>query len=70
MPDAETRADIFLFKNVCILRLTYQIKLLTYLAFQKKKKLIIRVPVHFKPHQSLREFINDHQKLIRVEKSR
>ncbi len=68
LPDAESHDKIFLFKNVSLLHATYQIRILTYLAQQKKKSLVIRVPEHFKPFSTLKAFLNEHKGLIKIEK--
>jgi len=43
-PDAETAEKVYLIKHVPALRATYQVKLLTFLAAQQGKKLVLRVP--------------------------
>jgi len=53
LPDAETEDALYLFKHTSTLRATYQVRLLTYLAASRKKKLIIRVPQGFTPAPSL-----------------
>jgi len=53
LPDAETEDAVYLFKHVSTLRATYQVRLLTYLAASRKKKLIIRVPRGFTAAPSL-----------------
>ena len=65
-PDEETNSKIFLLKSCSELRLTYQIKLLTYLALQKKKKLIIEIPKNCRIHESLMDFRKQHSKTIKV----
>jgi hypothetical protein len=67
-PDAQKNDKIYLFKKVSTLRATYQIRLLTYLASEAGKKLIISVPTYFKPHPSLSRFMNEFPKTIRIEK--
>ncbi len=66
--DAETSTSLFLFKNVSTLRLTYQIRLLAYRAAESQRKLIIRVPSSCKLHQTLRDFLSLHLKLLRIER--
>ena len=68
-PDAQKGNEIYLFKNVSTLRATYQVRLLTYLASEAGKKLIIDVPQHFKLHPSLSQFIKEFPKVIRIEKA-
>lgn len=67
-PDAVRNDAFFLLKNVSSLRLTYQIRLLTYLAEDSGRKLIIRVPVTCEFHETLRAFQNEHSGTLRFEK--
>jgi hypothetical protein len=67
-PDAQKQGDIFLFKKASTLRATYQIKLLTYLASEAGRRLIIRVPECFTPHTSLARFMKEFPKTIKIEK--
>lgn len=69
LPDAETYNKIILIKRCSELRATYQIKLLTYLAYQKQKKLVIELPKSSKIHVSLKEFKKQNSKLIKIERS-
>jgi hypothetical protein len=66
--DAERNDALFLLKNVSELRLTYQIRLLTYQAIERGCKLIVRVPEKCKVHSALKRFQNEHQKVLRIEK--
>lgn len=66
-PDAQKNGDIFLFKKASTLRATYQIKLLTFLASEAGRRLIIRVPVYFIPHESLSQFMKEFPKTIKIE---
>jgi len=68
-PDACNQDKVYLFKNVSTLRATYQVRLLTYLAAEAGKKLILDVPQHFKPHPSLSQFMKEFPKTIRIEKA-
>ena len=68
-PDAQNQDKIYLFKNVSTLRATYQVRLLTYLAAEAGKKLIIDVPPHCKLHPSLSELTKEFPKAIRIEKA-
>jgi hypothetical protein len=43
-PDAETSDKVYLIKRVSTLRATYQVRLLTFLAAGRGKKLVLRVP--------------------------
>jgi len=67
-PDAETFNRYFLLKNVSVLRATYQIRLLVFLAFQNGKRLVIRVPSHCKAGESLKALMKSNPKLIEMEK--
>ena len=66
--DAEQGDALFLLKNVSSLRLTYQIRLLTFRATDTGRRLTIRVPTRCIIHPSLRDFQRDHSKVIRIEK--
>lgn len=68
-PDAQTHDKIYLFKNVSTLRATYQVRLLTYLASEAGRKLVINVPAHFKAHPSLSRLAQEFSKTIRIEKT-
>jgi hypothetical protein len=68
MADAERHDAYFLLKNVSSLRLTYQIRLLTYRASEKGCKLVIRVPATCIIHPTLRDFQKEHSKLIKIER--
>jgi hypothetical protein len=68
LADAENNSAFYLLKNVSSLRLTYQIRLLAFRAIDNGRKLVIRVPVGCKLHPSLRDFVRDHSKTIRIEK--
>ena len=65
--DAEVDDKVYLIKNVSELRLTYQIKMLTYMAQTRNKMLIIRLPKEAKIHESLREFVRSVNGLIKIE---
>jgi hypothetical protein len=67
-PDAETYDKLYLLKNVSTLRATYQVRMLTFLAMEKGKKLEILVPKHFKAHPSLRDYMKENRKLIKIVK--
>jgi hypothetical protein len=65
--DAETGEGISLLKNVSALRLTYQIRLLTFRAVETGRKLIIEVPKESSIHPDLRDFLKDYPKNVRIE---
>jgi len=66
--DAERQGALYLLKNVSELRLTYQIRLLTYRASEIRKKLVVRLPKHSTVHYSLRDFCSEHRKTVRIER--
>jgi hypothetical protein len=68
-PDAQIVGKIYLIKNVSTLRATYQVRLLTYLAVKSGGVLILRVPGHFEPSESLRLLIQEYPRVIRIEKT-
>lgn len=53
-PDAVSGTTSYLFKSVSVLRLTYQVRLLTFLAAERGGRLIIRMPRHARPSADLR----------------
>jgi hypothetical protein len=67
-PDAEKGDRFYLFKNVTSLAATYQIRLLTFLAVQQQKKLIIRVPKVCKAKESLRRLMADCPQVVKIER--
>ena len=66
--DAERHNTLFLVKNVTFLRLTYQIKLLTFRAFESKLKLVIQIPSKCKLHDALRDYQREHSKVMQIVK--
>lgn len=66
LPDAETNDKLILIKRCSELRATYQIKLLTFLAHQKQKKLVLELTKGAKIHKSLKEFRKKHSNLIKI----
>ena len=68
-PDAQSGDKIYLFKNVSTLRATYQVRLLTYLASEAGKKLIIDVPSRFKLHPSLRQLMKEFPKTLQIKRT-
>lgn len=66
LPDVELHDKIILIKRCSELRLTYQIRLLAYLAQQKHKKLVIELPKGAKVHKSLNGFRNQMAKIIEI----
>jgi len=67
--DAETFDKIIVVKNVSTIRATYQIRLLAFKAVETGKKLIVTVPKHCQVDRTLREFMKELPKTVRVEKA-
>ena len=67
--DAEVGDKVYLIKSALQLRLTYQIKMLTYMAQTGGKKLIIRLPKEAKVHESLKDFVRSGAGLIKIERT-
>lgn len=66
--DAELHGMLYLIKGCSTLRLTYQIRLLTYQAAQRHIKLTINVPKLCKIQPCLRDFQREHATTIRIQK--
>lgn len=66
-PDAVSGSTAYLFKNVTRLRLTYQIRLLTFLAKGRGDRLIIRVPRGAQLSRDLRELVASEAPALKVE---
>lgn len=54
-------------KNVAVLRPTYEVRLLAFLAAEAGKKLLILVPQHFNPHPAFSRFIAEFPKTVQIE---
>jgi hypothetical protein len=67
-PDAVSGAAAYLFKNVTLLRLTYQIRLLTFLAAERGQRLVIRLPRAARLSSDLRRFVKDNSSVLKVER--
>lgn len=67
--DAEVGDKVYLIKGASQLRLTYQIKMLTYMARTRNMKLIIQLPKAAKVHDSLKEFVRSMNGLIKIERT-
>jgi hypothetical protein len=68
-PDAEVGNMLYLIKNVTEMRLTYQIKMLTYFAHSKGKKLVVQLPKQATIHASLREFAKNSSGVVKIERA-
>lgn len=67
-PDAKVGHKLYLIKNVTQLRLTYQIRMLTYMAQIQGNKLIVQLPKGAKIHNVLREFVRSMPRYIVIER--
>lgn len=65
-PDALVDRTAYLIKNVSILRLTYQIRLLTFAANESGSGLVIRVPSRCTLSRDLDRFVQEQKKVLRV----
>lgn len=68
-PDEISAGVWALIKNVSLLRLTYQIRLITLLAEQRGASLVIRVPPHCRLSSALAAFLEEHKDRVRIEKA-
>jgi hypothetical protein len=68
-PDADVAGKFYLIKNVSQLRLTYQIKILAYMASTEGQKLIVQIPKSAKIDNSLRLFVREMAGLVRIERA-
>lgn len=66
--DAQQGNAYYLFKAVSVMHATYQVRLLAYLAWKEKKKLIIQVPQRCRKSETLERFMKDHPNLVRFER--
>jgi hypothetical protein len=67
-PDAIVGDTWYLIKNVSKLRLTYQVRLLTFLASDAGACLRIRLPESALISPDLRRFLRDHRETVSVER--
>jgi hypothetical protein len=67
--DAEVGDKVYLIKSASQLRLTYQIRMLTYMVQTQNKKLIIQLPRATKVHNSLKEFVRSMNELVKIERT-
>jgi len=67
-PDAISGRDWYLIKNVTTLRLTYQLRLLTYGASQAGARLHLRVPKRCRLSPDLRDFVKANSKFVSVKR--
>lgn len=67
-PDAVSGSRAYLIKNVSELRLTYQIRLLTFMAAEQRARLIIRVPKSARLSRDLRSFVKESSGVLKIER--
>jgi len=67
-PDAKVGDTWYLLKNVSRLRLTYQIRLLTFAAMEARARLVVRVPKMCRLSSHLREFVKENKKILTIER--
>lgn len=68
-PDAEAADTVYLIKNVSELRLTYQIRLLAFMAETSGRELVIQLPKDAQVHASLEDFIRVMSRTVKIERS-
>jgi hypothetical protein len=66
--DAVQGPTSYLFKRASALRLTYQIRLLAYHAFESRGILVIEVPAHCEIAAPLQAFANEYRSFVRIER--
>jgi hypothetical protein len=67
-PDAVSGSKLYLIKNVSVLRLTYQIRLLTSLVTERRGTLVIRVPKSARLSRDLRVFVKESARIVKIER--
>lgn len=67
-PDAEKGGKIYLVKATMHLHLTYQIKLLAFMAKEKRKKLVVLLKEDATVHETLETFVRDMRGVVIVQK--
>jgi len=67
-PDGAQHDRDLLVKNVSCLRLTHQIRLLTFKVLQQRRKLVILVPMYATIHATLRDQVKAHPRVVRIER--
>jgi len=68
LADAESQDAMYLFKKTSTLRLTYQIRLLTYFAVKSQRTLVINVPRCCIIHESLQTLAEQFPQSLRIDK--
>jgi hypothetical protein len=64
LPDAEDAKHIYLLKAPSELKVTYQIKMCTYLAKSSGKKLVLQVPPQTKKSKGLAAYLKEHKETV------
>ena len=64
MPDSEDPKYLYLFKAPSELKLTYQIKMCTYLAKSSGKKLVLQVPARTTKSPRLAAFLKENREAV------
>ena len=67
-PDAVSGDKWYLIKNVPELRLTYQIRLLTFMAHERDVRLIVLLPASSRLSTDLRRFTKENAAVLKVER--
>jgi hypothetical protein len=67
-PDAVSGNTWYLIKAASVVRLTYQIRLLTFLATERGARLVVRIPRTSRASADLRAFVKENSRVLRVEK--
>jgi hypothetical protein len=67
-PDAEANNRMYLIKSASVLRATYQIRLLLYMAEKTRKKLVLRVRKDCRLAPDLAELRGEHSNTLLIEK--
>jgi hypothetical protein len=68
-PDAVAGNKWYLIKNPSVLRLTYQIRLLTFTAQERGARLIILVPKSTALSAELKGFVRTNRAVVKVERA-
>jgi len=67
-PDAVAGNMWYLIKAASLVRLTYQIRILTFMATERGARLVIRVPKSSRVSPDLRAFVKANSRVLKVEK--
>jgi hypothetical protein len=67
-PDAVSDDKLYLIKNLPNMRLTYQIRLLTFLAAERHERLIVIIPKSCRPSRDLQGFVKKNAAAITIKR--